>query len=271
VLAAPVHGQFTSGVSVVEVYATVTDDRGEVVKDLTRAEFEVLEDGQPQQISAFVAGDFPLTIAVAIDRSFSVAGERLTAARTASRAFLDLLRPDDQVVILAIGSKVDVVAPLSTDRDAQRAALASIDAFGTTGLYDAVIQAIDLTAPGKGRRVLLLISDGSDRYSSATADDALRAARSSDVMIYPVAIGRERPAVFSELATVSGGQSFHVREPKQLSQTLERIASDLKHQYLIGYTPSRPIASGGERSWRSIQVKVNRPRLRVRARDGYMG
>jgi Ca-activated chloride channel family protein len=271
VLAAPVHGQFTSGVSVVEVYATVTDERGEVVKDLTRADFEVLEDGRPQEISAFVAGDFPLTIAVAIDRSFSVAGDRLAAARTASRAFLDLLRPDDQVVILAVGSRVDVVAPLSTDRAAQRAALSSIDTFGTTGLYDAVIEAIDLTAPGKGRRVLLLISDGGDRYSKATADDALRAARSSDVMIYPVAIGRERPAVFSELAAVSGGQSFHVREPKRLSETLERIASDLKHQYLIGYTPSRPIATGADRSWRSIQVEVDRPRVRVRARDGYIG
>jgi Ca-activated chloride channel family protein len=271
VLAADADAQFTSGVNLVEVYATVTDERGEVVKDLTRGDFEVLEDGEPQQISAFVAGDFPLTIALTIDRSFSVAGERLAAARTAGRTFLDLLRPDDQVVILAIGSRVDVVAPLSIDRAAQREALAAIDAFGTTGLYDAVIDAIALTAPGKGRRVLLLLSDGTDRYSRATAEDAMRAARGSDVMIYPVAIGRERPVVFSELAAVSGGQSFHARDPKRLSETLATIASDLRHQYLIGYTPSRPIAPGSDRNWRSIQVKVNRPRVRVRARDGYMG
>jgi Ca-activated chloride channel family protein len=262
--------QFSSGVNLVEVFATVTDQGGEVIRGLTREDFEVFEDSQRQEISAFAAGDFPLSVALALDRSFSMAGERLTAAKSAGRAFLDALRAEDQAVVLAIGSTVDVVAPLSLDRAAQQAALFALDAFGTTGLYDAVIRAIELTAPGRGRRVLILLSDGADRYSRATAEAALAAARGNDVMIYPVALGRERPSVFAELAAVSGGRSFHVRDPRQLGTTLAAIATDLRHQYLIGYTPARPLA-GGAREWRSIQVKVRRPGVRVRARDGYLG
>ena len=70
----PAASQFASGVAAVEVYAAVTDGKGEPVRDLTAADFEILEDGQPQTVSTFVAGDFPLTVAVGLDRSFSVAG-----------------------------------------------------------------------------------------------------------------------------------------------------------------------------------------------------
>jgi Mg-chelatase subunit ChlD len=186
-----------------------------------------------------------------------MAGERLAAAKSAGRTFLGALRPGDQVVLLAIGSTVDVAAPLSTDRAAQLAALAALETFGTTGLYDAVVRAIDLTAPGRGRRVLVLLSDGADRYSQTTADAAVRAAREHDVMVYPVALGRDRPPLFAELAAVSGGRSLHVRDTRDLGPALTGIATD-------------PLSSGsGE--WRSIQVKVVRPRLRVRAREGYRG
>jgi Ca-activated chloride channel family protein len=118
--------------------------------------------------------------------------------------------------------------------------------------------------------VLVLLSDGADRYSQTTADAAVRAAREHDVMVYPVALGRDRPPLFAELAAVSGGRSLHVRDTRDLGPALTGIATDLRYQYLIGYTPRKPLSSGsGE--WRSIQVKVVRPRLRVRAREGYRG
>jgi Ca-activated chloride channel homolog len=263
------HAQFVSGVNLVEVYASVTDERGELVTRLTKEDFEVNENNEPQTVTTFAEGDFPLTAVVGLDRSFSMAGERLAVAKSAARVFLGELRPEDEAAVLAIGSEVETVAPLSTDRRAQFAALAGLDAFGTTGLYDAIVRAIDLTQPGKGRRTLLLLSDGNDRYSTGTAESTLERARRSDVMIYPIALGSSRPALFAELATLTGGRSFHFRNPKELTDTLKGIARELRHQYLLGYAPRRPIIAGGG-EWRSISVTVNRPRLRVRARDGYL-
>ncbi len=267
--AAPAAGQFRSGVNVVEVYASVTNAEGAAVSGLTQADFELRENGEPQQISTFAAGDFPLSVALAVDRSFSMRGTRLTLARSAAHAFLAELRPRDEAMILAVGSRVDVVAPLSTDRAAQRSAVDGIDAFGTTGLHDAIIQAIDEVQGATGRRALVLLSDGNDRYSRATAAGALDRARRADVMIFPVAIGTNRPPLFAELATLTGGRSAHARDGAALADTLRTIASELRQQYLLGYTPARaPVAGSNE--WRSISVAVRQPGARVRARDGYL-
>ncbi len=269
-IAAPAAPQFTSGVNVVEVYATVTDQSGELVRGLTRDDFVVREDNQPQTISTFAAGDFPLSVAVAVDRSFSMAsGGRLAVARAAAKIFLSELRPSDEAMVLAIGSTVEIVAPRSTRREEQEAALDRLDSWGNTGLHDAIIAGIDGVQNGKGRRALVLLSDGDDRFSTATASDALSRARRSDVMVYPIALGRARPSLFVELAALTGGRSFHVREPKQINETLRGIARELRYQYLLGYTPTRPIVAG-EENWRSIAVSVNRPGVRVRARDGYL-
>jgi Ca-activated chloride channel family protein len=198
-----------------------------------------------------------------------MAGRELTNARDAARTFLSSLRPDDQAMIVAVGSEIETVAPLSTDRSAQQRAVASLEPWGTTGLHDAIIASIEAIQSAKGRRALVLLSDGTDRYSKVSASDALARARSADVMIYPIALGRTRPALFAELATLTGGRSFQPRDPKQLTETMQTIANELRHQYMLGYTPSRPIVSG-EEQWRSITVRVGRPEVTVRARDGYL-
>lgn len=264
-----VDAQFVSGVNVVEVYATVIDQAGEPVTGLTRAQFEVRENGEPQEVTTFAAGEFPLAAAVALDRSFSMTGERLAVAKSAARVFLGELRSADESMVLGIGSEVDVIAPRSTDRSAQYEALNRLDAFGTTSLHDAIVAALRAMSDAKGRRALVLLSDGDDRFSKATAADVLAAARQSDVLIYPVALGRARPTLFAELAALTGGRSVHVREPKHLSDALRGIARELRHQYLLGYSPAKPIVPGRE-EWRSISVTVSPPHARVRARDGYV-
>jgi Ca-activated chloride channel homolog len=262
-------GQFSSGVNLVEVYAAVVDRDGRPVTGLTRDDFSLLEDGRPQTLNAFAEGDFPLAVAVAVDHSFSMAGRELASARDAARTFLSSLRPEDQAMIVAVGSEIDTVAPLSTDRQAQQRAVAGLEPWGTTGLHDAVIASIDAIESAKGRRALILLSDGTDRYSTASASEALARARSADAMIYPIALGRTRPALFAELAALTGGRSFQPRDARQLADTMQTIANELRHQYLLGYTPSRPIVTG-EEQWRSITVRVRRPDVSVRARDGYL-
>jgi Ca-activated chloride channel family protein len=261
--------QFASGVNLVEVYAAVVDHDGRPVLNLTREDFTVLEDGRVQTVSAFAAGDFPLSVAVAIDRSFSMSGRQLPIARDAARAFLERLRPGDQAMIVAIGSEVETVVPLSTDRRVQLDAVQRLEPWGTTGLHDAVISSIDAIQRATGRRALVLLSDGTDRYSHASAADARDRARRSDVMVYPVALGKTRPPLFAELAAVTGGRSFQPKDASQAMTTMTTIAEELRQQYLLGYVPSKPITPG-ENHWRAITVRVKRPDVTVRARDGYV-
>jgi Ca-activated chloride channel homolog len=264
------HGaaQFSTSTTLVEVYVTVTGADGRAVRGLTQADFEVLEDNTPQQISAFAAGDFPLLVALAIDRSFSMAGEPLRASKRAARAFLAALRPNDETVILGIGSGVAVVSPQTDSREKTAAAIDALDAWGTTPLHDAMLQSLDATDGARGRRAVVILSDGDDRYSATTPAQVIDRARRANVLVYPVSLGRQLPRVFSDLAAVSGGRPFHVRDRRRLEATLQGIASDLHQQYLVGYAPSRPV-TGKAQEWRRITVRVKRPGVTVRARDGY--
>jgi Ca-activated chloride channel homolog len=262
--------QFSSGVQLIEVYATVTDANGELVTGLRQSDFQVFENDRPQEISAFAAGEFPLTVALGVDRSFSMAGEPLRLAKLASQSFLKQLKPGDRSMIVAIGNNAEVIAPLSTDRSAQAQAIAALDAWSTTSLNDAVIVALDRLEPEKGRQALIVFSDGADRYSEATSGQVLARARRSQALVYPITMGKTRVPAAVELATLTGGRSFLLRDPKELERTLTTIARELRYQYLIGYVPSMA-SKPGMHEWRAIRVTLTTPTkgLRVRARDGY--
>ncbi len=261
-------GQFTSSVNLVEVYASVLDAAGQPVRGLRQEDFEVIEDGERQSIAAFTAGDFPLTVAIALDHSFSMAGPPLAAMKHATRSFLGALRPADEIIVLGISSQVDVVATPRQARTEQMTAVDALTAWGTTTLHDAILAAFDSVDGSRGRRALVILSDGDDRYSEASAAEATARARRSNVMVYPVALGRMRPPLFAELATLTGGRSYHARELQGLDQTMTAIAEQLREQYLIGYSPVRAPVSGAN-EWRSIEVRVKKPGVSVRARDGY--
>jgi Ca-activated chloride channel family protein len=260
--------QFSSQVQLVEVYATATNAKGELLTGLRREDFEVSENNQMQEIATFAAGEFPLTVALGVDRSWSMAGTPLRLAKQASQTFLRVLKPADRSMVVAINSEAEVIAPLTMDRLDQERAIAELAPWSTTALHDAIIAALDRLAPEPGRRVLIIFSDGADRYSQATAGQVLERARRSNALVYPIAIGRVRPPLLAELAVLTGGRSVLLREVRDLERTLADIARELRYQYLLGYTPATPI-DPGTREWRSIRVVVKRPGVRVRARDGY--
>jgi len=253
------------------VYATVTDAKGELVTGLRQSDFEVRENGAPQEVTTFAAGEFPLTVALGVDRSFSMAGEPLRLAKLASQAFLRELKTGDRSMVVAIGNEADVIAPLSADRAAQARAISGLDAWSTTALHDALLVTLDRLEAEPGRQAIVVFSDGADRYSEHKAAEVIERARRSTALIYPIALGKTRPGLLSELAVLTGGRSFQLRDARELEKTLATIARELRYQYLIGYTPAKPIAKG-DREWRSISVSVkpSRPGLKVRARDGYM-
>jgi Ca-activated chloride channel family protein len=272
---AAVHGQdqlprFSSSTQLVEVYATVTDAKGQPVTGLRQSDFEVLEDGVPQDVTAFAAGEFPLTVALGVDRSFSMA-KNLQLAKQASQTFLRELKPGDRSMVVAISSEAEEIAPLSADRAAQSRAITALDAWGTTALHDAIVATLDRLEPEPGRQAIVVFSDGADRYSTHRAADVMERARRSNALIYPIAFGKTRSPLLAELAVLTGGRSFLLRDARELEATLATVARELRYQYLLGYTPANAIERG-EREWRSITVHVKgtRPGLRVRARDGYM-
>lgn len=262
--------RFSSSTQLVEVYATVTDAQGGAVTGLRQSDFEVREEGVVQEVTTFAAGEFPLTVALGVDRSFSMA-KSLQLAKQASQTFLREMKPEDRSMVVAISSEAEVIAPLSNDRTAQSRAIAGLDAWGTTALHDAIVATLDRLEPEPGRQAIVVFSDGADRYSVHSAAQVMERARRSHALIYPIAFGRTRPALLAELAVLTGGRSFLLRDARELEKTLATIARELRYQYLIGYTPAMPLLRG-EREWRSIRVTVKgaRPGLRVRARDGYM-
>jgi Ca-activated chloride channel family protein len=172
-------------------------------------------------------------------------------------------------MVVAISSEADVIAPLTMDRFNQGRAIDALDPWSTTALHDAILATLDRLAPEPGRQALVIFSDGTDRYSKATAAQVVDRARRSNALIYLITFGRERPPLLAELAVVTGGRSFLLRDVRDLDKTLADVAKELRYQYLLGYTPSDPI-DADQPEWRSIRVVLKKPGARVRARDGYM-
>lgn len=262
--------QFSTSVDLVEVYATVTDDKGALVDGLTRDDFVVYEEGVPQVITAFAAGEVPLSVALALDRSFSMQGERLAMAKSAAHVFVGRLRPEDQAMLIGFGSVVETIVPLSRDRVALHEAIRALKPFGSTALHDAVITALDEVQRGQGRRALVLLSDADDRYSKTSAAQVVASARASDVLVYPVAFGSRPSGLFEDMAAVTGGRSFRVPRLDRLTPVFEEVARELRHHYLLGYVPARA-GTDSESRYRTIRVEMKRPGARVRARAGYVG
>jgi VWFA-related protein len=265
--------RFSAGVQLVEVYAGVTDARGEPIRNLTQADFVVTEDGQPQAVTAFAAGEFPLSVTVGVDRSWSMGGEAFTKAKRAARELLAQLKPDDRSMVVAIGGDAAIVAPMGVDRASQDRAIAALDTWGTTPLHDAIMIALDRLEPESGRQALVVFSDGSDRYSETSAADVLARARRSRALIYPVVLGtRKLPPLLVELAVLTGGRTLVLRDTTDAGKDgIARIVRELHSQYLLGYAPAN-VPPAGTHAWRSIKVSLRNPAagMRVRARDGYL-
>ena len=261
----PAGGQFGATTELVEVYATVLDDRGNPVTGLTAADFVVSENESPQPVSTFAAGQFPLTLAVAVDRSFSMTGDKFDAARVGARRLVDLVAASDRLLVLGIGGKADVLAGFDAPRASARRAVAEMQVWGTSPIGDVVAQGIDAVSGEPGRRAVVVWSDGVEREATLDRGDVLERARQSGVLVYAVAMASPPSPLLTSLASLSGGRLLESRSRRAAEQAANTIAAELRHQYLLGYTPP-----AGPPGWRDITVKTVRPGLVVRARKGYM-
>ena len=182
--------RFKSGVDLVNVTATVTDDNGRFVSGLDKQDFTVFDDGTPQPITHFNSDRVPVSLGILLDTSGSMKADKMTAARAAiSRFITTLLGPQDELFFVEFADNVDVRQEWTTDREAINRAVRRVDAAGGTALYDAIAQSLPIAATGKHRKkALLVISDGNDSRSLTTAFDLRQKIRESEVLVYALGV-----------------------------------------------------------------------------------
>jgi VWFA-related protein len=181
---------FRTGVELINVTVTVTDEHGRFVTGLEAEDFEVLENGERQTVSQFEAERVPVSLGIALDTSGSMIGEKIVAARRALDRFLfDLLGPQDEVFLYRFDSRPDLVQSWTTDRRAVSDALGSVKPVGGTALYDTLAAAVPLAQRGAQRKkAIVIISDGNDTSSRTSIDDVRQLIRETEVLVYAVGI-----------------------------------------------------------------------------------
>jgi Ca-activated chloride channel family protein len=264
--------EFAPGVDVdvVQVAATVTDGKGRFIRGLSKDSFRIFEDGVAQPVTHFVGEGTPRELVVAVDMSGSMR-DAMRVCRQAVKKFMSTLKNEDRLTLLAFNDNVFTLARSETDPAARSRAVDRLAPWGGTALYDVVLRALGLLDRQRGRRALILFSDGEDRSSQATVEDVERRLEVSDAPIYVIGQGRglrERALrrTLDRLGETSGGRAFYTDRIEELPEVFAQIAEDLQNQYLLAYDPTNPERDG---SWRTIRVEVAGQPYRVRSRQGY--
>ncbi|MFQ5349212.1 MAG: VWA domain-containing protein [Thermoanaerobaculia bacterium] len=259
-------------VNLVELYITVTDRSAELVRDLMIEDFEVFEDGRKQQLTKFeLVDDLPLTVGFAIDTSGSMVSA-LPVAKTAALDFLrSVMKPRDRAFALAFSDQPYLLMPPTSDVSALEKTLTGLRSVGWTTLHDAVVTALYYFRGLRGRRALILLSDGDDTASGVPFPDALEYGRRSGVGIYSIGLEVDRFSTgvrrkLSRLSAETGGRVFHIAKPEDLAGVYQQIEAELRSQYLLAYTSDRP---GGDGAYRTVEVKVRGGKLKARTTRGY--
>jgi len=284
-------------IDLVNLYVVVRDRAGRHVTDLLADDFAITEDNVAQSIERFTTTDKPLRVALVLDCSLSMEkDERLGKAQKAALAFLDILGPADEGIVVSFNDTVQVAQDLSSDKVALGLAIEGTRPSGGTALYDAVWKTARLLESFEGRRVLVLLSDGRDEASSGlepgslhTVEEALDQALRSEVMIFPIGLGRDLgrtfvrrwddlqglsnldtsmsvAALLERLADSTGGRAVMSADPGRLRKAFEEIATDLRHQYSIAYSSTNSVRDG---KWRAISLTAARSELEIVTRKGY--
>jgi Ca-activated chloride channel family protein len=182
--------KFRSGVELVNVTATVSDQDGRFVSGLRQEDFTVYEDGELQQVSHFSNERVPVSLGIALDTSGSMTPDKMAAARGAIDRFIyDLLGPEDELFFMQFANRPDMIQDWTTDRRRISRALASIGSAGGTAMYDAIADAVPVAQSGKNRKkALLVISDGNDTNSGTSVGELRQLIRESEVLVYALGV-----------------------------------------------------------------------------------
>jgi VWFA-related protein len=257
---------FSAKVESVRVDVLVTDN-GQPIRGLGPADFEILDNGVPQQVELVSFDRVPLNVILALDMSDSVAGDRLEQLRGAGAGLLAALHKEDQAALVEFSHAVRQGAKLTADVATVREALGSASGTGMTALVDGTYAGIMIGESDAGRGLLIVFSDGVDTSSWLRADAVLEAAKRADVVVYGVSVvSRLQPEFLREVTSFTGGRLFEIEKRANLSATFLGILDEFRHRYLVSYTP-KGVAKDG---WHKLEVRVKNRRATIKARPGYL-
>lgn len=275
---------FKSGVALVTLSVAVRTDSGKVVRDLQRTDFTVLDSGRPAKIVDFYVGDSPISLAILLDISGSMAvGGNMDRAREAvSVATMNLRGQADEAALFTFDSELRQVVGFTKDLEHLRRVSLKGTPWGKTSLYDAIGDtATSVSERSNKHRALLVITDGVDTGSRKTAAEVSSVASSIDVPVYLLTVvtpldhpGTEfevtsdsrstQTATLDDLARWTGGDMRIASTPAHISVAVQDLFTELRYQYLISFEP------GDRPGWHPLEIRTRKKGLVVHARGGYM-
>ena len=267
---------FRSGVDLVSFGVTVVDRKGDLVRDLVPGDFEVIEDGTPQQLRFYAAGDGDaapaLHLGLLLDASGSMVSD-MKLAQGAAIKFLNLLPESQDITLVDFDTEVRITRypqrdfPRLVERIRQR------KPDGWTALYDALGTYLDGVDQDEGRRILVMYTDGADSRSVLRLDETLTLLKASPVTVYAIGLvqntgsyRQQLQMTMMQMVEATGGQAFFPSSMKEVEGAYEKVLAQIKGQYHLGYLSANTATDG---AWRKVAIKVKRPGARVRARKGY--
>jgi len=283
--ATPPQVTFKAAVEAVTVSTSVRDMRGHVVQGLTAADFQVLDTGSPVKISDFYVGESPISLAILLDISGSMAvGGNMERAREAvGLATTSLRDSSDEAALFTFDSKLVQVVEFTKDLAEVRRVSLKGNPWGQTSLYDAIGQAARAVAERSTKhRALLVITDGVDTGSRLTPPQVSAIASEIDVPVYLLTVvnpadhpggefavlanegKRTETATLADLARWTGGDMRIASIPAHTVTALNDLFTELRHQYLITFEP------GTRPGWHPLEIRTRKKNLIVHARSGYM-
>jgi len=263
------------GTQVVPLYVTVVDADKRLVPDLAKEDFEVLDNGKPVTVTLFSNEPEAFSVVVMLDTSGSMTAS-LGLLKDAAEQFVIRLLPEDRGMVGAFNDKIQFpISAFTSDRDELAAALRDLQYGNPTRLYDAIEASIQQLRDVKGRRVVLVFTDGDDNYSKIGMGKVLDEARADEVMIYSIGLESEffngqykvrtRPdRGLRRLSDDTGGGYFELKQTDDLGPTFTRVAQELHSQYAMGFPP----ATDGK--LHKVEVRVKKLGMVARARKSYL-
>jgi Ca-activated chloride channel homolog len=273
---------FRADATTVSVPVAVLDPKGRFIPNIPQNYFRVLEDGVPQQVTGFAKGEAPMTVCLLIEFSglfqayWSYGwGETLTAAY----GFVDTLKPEDNVAVVAFDLRPTILSDFTTDRRKKQEALSRlrIPGFSESNLFDALTDMADRMSAIDGRKAILVIASGRDTFSKITYDKARRSLQSSGVPVYAISIlqvARELADAYGMMGPIAqldflqadnemrtfaketGGQAFFPRFEGELPGVFRMLSDSLRNQYTLAYHPTNVARDG---KYRKIKVDLVNP------------
>lgn len=270
---------FRVDVKLVNVFVTVQDQNGAPVSSLSKENFRLFEDDHPEKIALFSKeSELPLSIVVGIDASLSTKKDLKLELESARRFARSIMRPIDALSLYQFSEVVNEVVPFTSDVRRIDRGVEQVRTGAGTALYDAIFLGSEALQPRKGRKVMVIITDGGDTMSKTNYREAVRAAEEAEAIIYSIVVvpieadagrdvGGEHALI--EISRQTGGKHYYASSMSTLDRAFQQISEELRTQYLIAYYPSRRVSDSDFRQLHIDIIGTDDANLKARYRSGY--